>query len=233
MLNMHPDVLCTGELLWLDDALQKNLPCSCGKTIHDCSFWSSHIPTFPKSILADYRTTQREVFDELRKREGKQLILDLSKSRVYRHRRSWGWEDSGFIFVMRDPRGVLASRLREGGDFEHELARHRKWERRFERLTRRMGPRATLIHYEDLIAQPETILRDICAFMGIEFIPPMLSPADKDHHFLHSSVSPYLKGSNALSQDERWRRELATAQIDRLNWKLRRFRLYQERYLSR
>ena len=110
---------------------------------------------------------------------------------------------------------------------QHELQRHRKWERRFERLTRRMGDRAVTIHYEDLAARPEETLRAVCAFVGVAFIPQMLTPADKEHHFLHSSVSPYLKGSNAIAQDERWRRELSPAQVDGINRKLRRFPLYQ------
>lgn len=230
MLDMHPDVICPGELLWLDDALEKQLPCSCGKAIESCPFWARHLPELPRSILRDYTTTEQGVFDALAAREGKPMMLDLSKSRVYRHRACWDWEGNGFLFVVRDPRALLAARLREDGELSHELRRHRKWQRRFERLTRRMGPRAMTIFYEDLVSRPEEVLRSICSFAGIEFGSEMLRPTAREHHFLHSSVSPYLKGSDQVALDDRWQSELNAEQVGRINRKLKRSSLYRDRY---
>lgn len=230
MLDMHRDVLCPGEILWLDDAIENQLPCSCGKAIEDCPFWSRHLPELPSSIRQDYTTTGPGVFDMLAAREGKPMMLDLSKSRVYRHRASWDWEGNGFICVVRDPRAILAARLREGGELRHELRRHRKWQRRFERLARRMGKRAMTMYYEDLVSRPDDVLRSICSFVGIHFDPEMLRPTAKEHHFLHSSVSPYLKGSDQIALDDRWRSELRSEQVARINRKLKRSSLYRERY---
>jgi hypothetical protein len=217
ILDMHQDVLCPGEFLWLDDALRKQLPCSCGQRMEDCSFWSHHLPNLPPCIREDYTTTGKNVFDALAAREGKSVMVDLSKSRVYRHRASWDWDGNGFIFVVRDPRALLAARLREGGELEHELRRHRKWQRRFERLTRRMGKRAMTMYYEDFVGRPADGVRAICSFVGIDFDEGMLRPTAKEHHFLHSSVSPYLKGSDQIVLDDRWRSELSSEQVARIN----------------
>jgi len=80
------------------------------------------------------------------------------------------------------------------------------------------------------VAGAEAVLRRVCGFLGIDFLPALLRPADREHHFLHSSVSPYLKGSNTVRADERWGQELSPEQVERVARKLRKFTLYRDRY---
>lgn len=230
MLDRHPQVRCTGELLWLDDALTNDLPCSCGARVPDCPYWSPRIRELPPALQSDYRETRIEDFDYLRRRDGKTLLLDLSKSRVYRHKRLWRNETAGYLHILRDPRALLASRLREGGELLHELRKHVKWQSRFERLARKMGHRAMTLHYEDLVTDPEVVLRHVCEFLGLDFDPVLLTPANGEHHFLHSSVSAYLKNSNILRADERWRHELTPEQTARIEQKTHGIKVYRERY---
>lgn len=41
-------------------------------------------------------------------------------------------------------------------------------------------------------------------------------PADKAHHFIHSSTSGYMKNINELRIGERWRRELRAEDVWRI-----------------
>lgn len=230
MLNRHPDVLCPGEFLWLDDALEKNLPCSCGRPMDACPFWTDQYPRLPSKILKDYTKTRATDFHTLRLAAHRKVLLDLSKSRFYRVPRLAKTERMGLIFLARDPRALLASRLREGGELPHEIRKLRKWTQRFLALVDTHQPDALTLFYEDFVADPEKILRTVCDFIGLDFKPDLLRPDDQEHHFCHSSVSPYLKGKNEVRIDERWRRELSPDQIARINRKVRKIRLYADRY---
>jgi hypothetical protein len=90
------------------------------------------------------------------------------------------------------------------------------------------------LFYEDIVASPEATLRSICNFLGIDYIPEMLAPDAKPHHFVKSSGSKFLKGAKKLQQDERWREELTPKQQQTINDRLASVALYRQRYeLSR
>lgn len=230
MLNRHPDLLCPGEFLWLDDALEKNLPCSCGQPMDACPFWTAHLPQLPPKMLEDYKKTRADDLHTLRLATQRKVLLDLSKSRFYRVPRLARTKRMGLIFLARDPRALLASRLREGGELPHEIRKLRKWSGRFLDLIDAHQPDAMTLFYEDFVADPEKIIRSICTFIGLEFRPELLLPGDQEHHFCHSSVSPYLKGKNEIRIDERWRRELSADQMSLINRKVRKIPLYADRY---
>lgn len=232
MLDMHSHVFCPGELLWLDDALERNIPCSCGEAIKTCPFWSKQLPSFPEEILARYKKTNRGVFEDLRERLEKKIIVDLSKSRVFRVKKLWK-RDNGplaMILLVRDPRALIASRMREGGEINHEIRKNRKWIKRFQEMIDHMGPHGLTLFYEDFVNEPEKFLRTVGEFLGLEYTPTLMNPADREHHFIHSSVSPYLRGKNEIRIDERWRKELSADQIALINRKMRKVDLYRQRY---
>jgi Sulfotransferase domain len=110
----------------------------------------------------------------------------------------------------------MASTARAGKDLDRPLARHRKWMKRFLRFAKRRGDRCLTMHYEALCASPQAELERLAAFLGIDFEPAMLRPAEKPHHFVHSSVSGYLKASNEIRRDERWQEELPFDAIERI-----------------
>lgn len=230
MLNAHPLVFSPGELLWLDDALVKDLPCSCGEPLARCRFWQSVIPQIPDSIRANYRRTVPATFQLLRDVTQKPVILDLSKSRVHRTRFRWRRTNVGMIHVVRDPRGILASRLRYTTDLDHEIRGHIKWERRFESETARYGDRGLRVFYEDLVQDPTAVLQTLCRFLGIEFADSMLHFHNTEHHFMHSSTSKLLGQETRLRMDERWKDELTPAQLEEVTRRLTKIDLYRERY---
>jgi hypothetical protein len=217
MLDMHPEVLCGGEMLRLETALMEAAgPCSCGVPVRQCPTWERWLAALPDSVKGDYRHWTPEILDHLRTAAGKSVLVDSSKSRAYRVIENWRQPSAAFVLILRDPRGVLCSDLRRGAELEKELTTHRKWIRRYESLVRKHASQSQTVHYEDLVAAPEPTLRQLIEFIGLSFDPAMLTPDSGVHHFIRASTSGYLKGSNVLRRDERWREELTPDQLKRI-----------------
>ncbi|MCL4178766.1 MAG: sulfotransferase [Verrucomicrobia bacterium] len=217
MLDMHPEVICGGEMLRLETALVEGAaPCSCGAAVRACPTWQHWLTALPESVQMDYRHWTPEILDRLRVAAGKSVLVDSSKSRTYRVIERWRRNPAAYVLILRDPRGVLCSDLRRGAELEKELATHRKWMRRYDALVRKHPRQSFTLHYEDVVGAPEQTLRGLCGFVGLAFDPAMLAPDNRTHHFIRASTSGYLKGSNTLRRDERWRQELTPAQLERI-----------------
>lgn len=208
LLDMHPRVLCVGEVLRTDSALEDDLACGCGAKIPECGFWKPLLPALESETRFDPRRFRPETFRRLGRASGREVVVDLSKTRAWRLAKGWKDADVGFVFLIRDLRGVIAATAREGKDTARTLVRHHKWMKRYLRFAQSRGDRALTVHYEDLCRAPQSEMEKISSFLGLAYEPAMLRPADKAHHFVHSSVSGYLKASNEIRRDERWRKEL-------------------------
>jgi hypothetical protein len=230
LLDMHPQVVCVGEMLRMDRALEANLPCGCGVPIRECPFWQPLLGLVEGSTRdLDFQSYKPELYQRIAARRGKDLIVDLSKSRVWRLTRRWRRDDVGYIFMVRDSRGVMGSAARRGRDIERMLRRHKKWMNRYLRFVEEKGGRGLIVRYEDLCRDPAKEVRRVCAFLGLDFHPRMLRPADAAHHFVHSSASPYLKGTNEIRLDERWREDLTPEQVDNVERVMQTIRVFQPR----
>lgn len=81
--------------------------CSCEKKLKNCSFWGKHIPEI---IDKDY---DFKIFQKITSSSGTKLIIDSSKSfrqikNIARH-----YSDKHLlIFIKRNPKGVIYSRMR-------------------------------------------------------------------------------------------------------------------------
>lgn len=231
-LGMHSKVHCVGELLRVEEALEAQLPCGCGAPLRDCPHWAPRLPALEKATKLDYERFDRALLEGLAIRAGKPIAFDLSKTRAWRLARRWRDERVGFVHLVRDSRGVMSSTVRAGTELERPLSKHVKWSKRLVKFARKNPQRCHTLFYEDLCTDPRRELEKLCAFLGIGFEPAVLRPADAVHHFVHSSASGYLKGSNEIALDERWRRELTAEQIDAIEKKMRKIPELAERYLA-
>ncbi len=91
--------------------------------------------------------------------------------------------DAQFLFQVRDPRDYLASALalKEGrfgnkfGGFRNAMRLWSEDQQFGLRMLGHFGPeRVFFQRYEDLVANPEAVLRQVCAFAGLPFAPEML-----------------------------------------------------------
>ena len=231
-LNMHPRVLCVGEMARADRAMKAGGSCCCGEPLGECSFWRPFLPQLEAAGHYDFRRFTPGLYDSIRQATGRDVVVDLSKSRVYRMTRRWRDGGEAYLFLVRDPRGVIASGLRSGNDLESALRKHKKWMSRLQRFVAKKGDRALLVYYENFAGRPEPELRRICEFLGLEFAPAMLRPADKAHHFISSNRGEYLRNSSEIRLDERWRAELTPEQIDRIERMMRGMSLWRDRFLN-
>jgi hypothetical protein len=213
LLDNHSRIACGGELGLLGQAIANRRPCSCGRPIAGCPFWQQALPSLPGRTYREHRPAD---YDRLRATLDAEVLVDLSKSLCWRMVR-WPWSrwwnsPTGFIYLVRDSRGVIASALRRKHPLADALRKHFKWARRFERLAASHAERTLVVHYEELCAAPVAELRRICRWIGVDYEPGMRGPQEHEHHFAHSSSSPYTH-SNAgeIRLDERWRDELEPA----------------------
>jgi hypothetical protein len=229
LLGMHPEVVCVGELMRVDEAVGRGLPCTCGVPVGECAFWRERLPGLRADTALDYRRFEVDTYRRLAAGCGKRVAVDLSKTRIWRRTRWWRDRGEGYVFLVRDSRGVLASALRERKDLDGLLRKHVKWMRRLSRLAARKGRRALTVFYEDLCREPETELRRVCTFLGLDFSADMLQPAAREQHLVHSSASRYSRTSAEIKLDERWRRELTAEQIARIEAAMARLEVFRDR----
>jgi hypothetical protein len=95
-------------------------------------------------------------------------------------------------------------------------AHYRKWES------------YRLFRYEDLLAEPERTLRDLCGFAEIEFVPEMLDPRKGQHDHQPSSLTGKRQKSFDPAAAIRWKSVIS--RID--NWLISTFTLGSMRRLG-
>jgi hypothetical protein len=232
MLDMHPRIFCAGEMMRIKSALASREPCSCGKTLDQCSLWKPLLPLF-ESYHHDYRQFQPRLYEQIAQTLKTDLVFDLSKDLPWKRTRWWWRSDIGYIFLIRDLRGMFCSKKRLGRTLERSLRRFRKWMKRLWLFTRIRRKRAIHVFYEDLIIHPEREIQRILRFLGLEVVPQIFRPSDQEHHFIASSTSKYLKGSNELRIDERWQQELTADEIDRLSRLMESIPFMRDRYMEK
>lgn len=108
-------------------------------------------------------------------RSGKPTIVNKTPDDVLMWRRiAASWRDARFIFLLRHPGDVVASwwRARPRYTEDEVVASVLKYTTAVQEARTEL-PGAT-VRYEDLLADPEKVIRELCAFLGVDFEPEML-----------------------------------------------------------
>jgi len=125
-----------------------------------------------------------------------------------------------FIHVIRDGRDVALSMLEKWGNEVHIdiYFTARNWVRRIRRAqasAARLGPeRYYELRYENLVADPEGVLRPLCDFLGEPFVPEMAEP----HRLGRRRIRPDnfhapIRQPPNTAHVGRWRREMSPADL--------------------
>jgi hypothetical protein len=143
-----------------------------------------------------------------------------------------------FVCMMRDPRAVVASyrSFKQGPgasaavDVRHREALEREQQRvgasyhvvlaslvwrsvagATSALSGRYGPeRVRVVRYEDLVAGPEAVLRDLCDWLAVPYRPEMISTVP----LTASSFEAFRPDSGLVTASlERWREELSEGEV--------------------
>jgi hypothetical protein len=136
----------------------------------------------------DYLLWDRVLADVL-SRSGKPTLVAKTPSNVLIWERiAECWPDARFIFLLRHPASSVASlqaawskawRPEDSGSLEESMSRALRYMNRLEEARRALSGKT--VRYEDLTAEPETIVRQLCKFLGLPFEPAMLEYGEFGH----------------------------------------------------
>lgn len=127
--------------------------------------------------------------------------------------------EARFLWLVRDPRDVAASSRRSLFSPFHPWFTARLWQRQQYEGLRGMvvyPKNFLLLRYEELLADPEATVRQLCAFLGEEFDPAMLEYHRSAAARQSSELSACWRNTGLPIQAnnrERYRQELSPAEI--------------------
>ena len=129
------------------------------------------------------------VLAEALRRSGKpRLVVKTPSNVLVWERIAACWPDARFVFLLRHPAAAVASlhssfdpawRPEEAGSMEESVARGLRYMNVVEEA--RSALPGLTVRYEELTAEPERVVRELCEFLGLTFEPGMLDYGAFDH----------------------------------------------------
>ena len=122
------------------------------------------------------------------------------------------------LHLIRDPRGVVLSLMRNSGlSLDSAI---RTWLRRQKEILRICAaiPNRIRVHYEELCLAPNRILGDVHRFLGVECQTFTGDFKDTEHHILGNRMR---LSDGAIRLDEKWKREMTGEMRDTVDRELR------------
>jgi len=151
------------------------------------------------------------IADSLCKVCKKELVVDSSKDYLkavglYLQRP----ELVRLVVLTRDGRGVLHSNLKRKFSINSSI---KGWKNYYSRsmllMNRNVNKKHILnVKYEELVKQPEVVLREICEFTGITFQKQMLDFSNHTHHIANGNDMRFSSNSTIKADDE-WQIKLS------------------------
>ena len=184
-----------------------------------------------------------KLYEQILERSGTPLLIDSSKElgwvrRSLRQINATNTISPFLILIKRHPAGVINSYLRKYPErgFEKILENHHQKMNRLEDFFRSYSGEKKIVNYEDLASEPEQEIERISSWLGMDFDEEMLSFWKHSHHHINgnagtksfilkfkeqnshavldeSKVAYYGGHKMGIRLDERWKKELTTAQI--------------------
>lgn len=140
--------------------------------------------------------------------------------------------DSKYVHIFRDGRDSACSLVEnkskvfgaidDYGELNHFNAFKRwyDWELKIRNLLDDKDPRKIRIRYEDLVTDPEPLLKSVCEFIGVDFEPDIVNYSKFDH-----SLPKWEAGSHDLKHKKkiddtsigRWKDHFSREESDHIN----------------
>ena len=127
--------------------------------------------------------------------------------------------DAQFIHLVRDGRNVALSYAETDFGPKTIAKAARIWQRRVGRGMqdgRPLGPaRYTEVKYEDLVADSEAVVKDICSFLGVEFDQKMFDEEERAKGLSDRAgkYNPHVTGES-ISRTRSWEEDMPPAQVE-------------------
>ena len=223
MLNAHSDIISGGELAMLERQLQprplkrKFVPCTCGaRSLLECEFWSAvsrHAEaSIGKSIRqldlkspGDFAKHNQALYKAMADVSGSNFIVDSSKLPKRLSQLIKLDLDIYLIHLIRDPKGQIHSVQRKHGGLMRHILRYQIVHEQIKRMRKAVPD--SVVHYEELVRNPERTLTKLMHHIGLPFEARQLQWSDAEKHHAAGNHMRF-KTSNELRLDESWRRGL-------------------------
>ena len=170
----------------------------------------------------DLARTYRRLLRLVAEREGKPRVGDKDP-RGLEHLPALArcFPDARVLHVVRDPRDVVLSRTKAAWSagrpwWAHALVVREQLRRGRALGPALFGPRWLELRYEELLADPEAVLRAVCAHVGLETAPGMLEFGASAERLVAPDERAWkreLSGPLLRANAGKWRAELAPAQV--------------------
>lgn len=122
--------------------------------------------------------------------------------------------DIKIVHIVRDPRDVCLSMIRARFGPKNYFAAATAWSKYLSKV-RDLKERYTKtkiieVRYEELLASPETVLKDLCTRLGVEYVDAMLHFYDDEHPY-NTDKTNFENLRRPLINDNsgKWRREFS------------------------
>jgi hypothetical protein len=116
-------------------------------------------------------------------RSGKRVIVNKTPNDVFIvDKLKAAWPDARFIFLLRHPAAIAASRARARGDKDTPEQNAKRVKRYCDAVERaRQSYPGLTVRYEDLTADPTRVTQEICAFLEVPWEQSMLDYGQYQH----------------------------------------------------
>lgn len=174
------------------------------------------VPPGPMAL----RDAMAEILAEHGRRQGKARWGEKTPRHFRFIARLFEWfPGARVVWMVRDPRAVVASRLRTRWASPYIHRNARAWNQAARLASRwRVDARVHIVRYEDLVGAPGRIAAEICAFLDEPFEPAMVEAPEVAR--LATSQSSYAdeagtSPAGAISRDavDRWRTHLRPYEV--------------------
>ena len=134
------------------------------------------------------------MWDRLLHREltasGKRVIVDKTPNNVFiADQLRACWPEARFVFLLRHPAAIARSRQKLRPRDSRNVERILRYCEAVEAARRAYD--GYELRYEELTAEPERVLRDLCGFLGVAWDPRMLEYGAHDHGPYRAGLGDY------------------------------------------
>lgn len=237
VMDSHSQIFGIGEFFKYYRLKKKNYPCTCGKSLNDCSFWKKVFQNIDlKDSLEICRTKidfllnrkkyfdayhrcpinikkyielNEKIYENILKHSGKKLVFDSSKH----PQRAELLLDSDklditILHLVRNGKGVSWSYRDKGGNIFKSMYLWLITNLKIEIIKRRNKVKYIFIRYEDFVKNPELILDSILKKAGLCFEPEMMNFRNKEHHQVGGNVLTRLGKESKIRGNFQWKKQM-------------------------
>ncbi len=128
--------------------------------------------------------------------------------------------EARFVNLVRDPRAVAASLIRSNVHRSTAYYAARRWRMDvdFGLAFEQAAPGCVLrVAYEELVARPESVLRGVCEFCGLDFDPKMLASAEdhaSEYSDFYAQIHANVDHPATRESVDRWANDLSEQQVE-------------------